>query len=48
MPALQPLDVGHEEVVADELDAARRAASVSAFQPSQSSSSIPSSIEMIG
>ena len=46
-PALQPLGVGHEQVVADELHALAER-SVSAFQPSQSSSSIPSSIERIG
>ena len=44
----QPLGVGHEQVVADELHRRRRAASVSAAQPSQSSSAMPSSIETIG
>ena len=46
--ALQALGVGDEEVVADELDAVAERARSSAFQPSQSSSSIPSSIETIG
>ena len=46
--ALEALGVGDEEVVADELHAARRAARSARFQPSQSSSSMPSSIETIG
>ena len=48
MPALQDLRVGDEHVVADQLDARRRASRVSSFQPSQSPSARPSSIEMIG
>ena len=48
MPRCEALDVRDEEVVADELQLARRAAAVSAFQPSQSSSEKPSSIETIG
>ena len=44
----QPRGLGGEQVVADELDLARRAASVSLVQPAQSSSARPSSIETIG
>ena len=46
--ALEPLDVGDEQVVADDLDPGPPSWSVSAFQPSQSSSSSGSSIETIG
>ena len=45
--ALQDLRVGHEHVVADELHSLPSAV-VSVFQPSQSPSARPSSIEMIG
>ena len=45
---LEALDVGDEQVVADELDACGRGASVSSFQPSQSFSAMPSSMEMMG
>ena len=44
----EPLRVGDEQVVADDLHLARRAASVSAIQPSQSSSASGSSMETIG
>ena len=43
----QPLGVGDEDIVADQLDLAR-SASVSVFQPAQSSSAMPSSMETIG
>ena len=43
----QALRVGDEQIVADELDRVAER-SVSAFQPSQSSSAMPSSIETIG
>ena len=46
--ALQDLRVGDEHVVADQLHASRRARRVSSFQPSQSPSARPSSIETIG
>ena len=47
MPQPQPLGIGDENVVADDLDfAAQR--SVISFQVSQSSSAQPSSIETIG
>ncbi len=46
--ALQPLGVGDEQVVADQLALARRACRSAVFQPSQSSSLQPSSIEQIG
>ncbi len=46
-PPAQALLVGDEEVVADQLDRAP-SAEVSAAQPSQSSSAIPSSIDTIG
>ena len=46
--APQPLGVGDEEVVADQLDPRSPSRSVSSFQPSQSSSSMPSSIETTG
>ena len=45
--AAQALDVGDEEIVADELDVVAER-SVRSFQPSQSSSAQPSSIETIG
>ena len=45
---LQARRVGDEEVVADQLHAVAPRRSVSATQPSQSSSAMPSSIEMIG
>ena len=45
---LQDLRVGHEQVVADQLHAACRAARSGSFQPSQSSSAMPSSMLMIG
>ena len=45
--ARQALDVGDEEVVADELDLVAERLGPS-FQPSQSSSASPSSIETIG
>ena len=45
--ALQPLGVGDEQVVADDLHLVAEAA-VSAFQPSQSSSASGSSMETIG
>ena len=52
MPSLdaarQALGVGDEQVVADELASCRRAPRSAAFQPSQSSSAMPSSIETIG
>ena len=46
--AIETFDVGDEEVVADELDLARRPPRMSDAQPSQSSSAMPSSIETIG
>ena len=46
-PLAQALAICDEEVVADQL-APAPTASVSAFQPAQSSSAMPSSIEMIG
>ena len=45
--ASDPLGVGHEEVVADELDVSP-SRSVSCRQPTQSSSARPSSSETIG
>ena len=47
-PAAEPLRVGDEQVVAYQLGAVGLSFSVRAFQPSQSSSSMPSSIETIG
>jgi hypothetical protein len=44
----QPLDIGDEQIVADELAACRRSCRSGAFQPSQSSSDMPSSIERMG
>ena len=46
--ALQPLDVGDEQVVADDLDLVAELARSCVFQPSQSSSFSGSSIETIG
>ena len=46
--ARDALGVGHEQVVADELDPCSPSRSVSCCQPSQSSSARPSSIETIG
>ena len=47
MPCCRRFDVGDEQIVADQLDLVAEP-SVSAFQPSQSSSAMPSSIEAIG
>ncbi len=48
MPRWRNFDVGHKKIVADELHACRRPSASDFFQPSQSFSAIPSSIEMIG
>ena len=48
MPALESLDVRDEEVVARRAEDRSPSRSVSAFQPAQSSSARPSSIETIG
>ena len=44
----EPFDIGHEQVVADELHPLGRAGLESCDQPSQSSSAMPSSTEQIG
>ena len=46
--ASDPIGIGHEQVVADELDRRRRAARSARRQPTQSSSARPSSSETIG
>jgi hypothetical protein len=48
MPRCQPLGVGDEQVVADDLHLGSPSWSVRAFQPAQSSSSSGSSIETSG
>ena len=48
MPRADDLGVGDEDVVADQLDAGRRARGSAVFQPAQSPSARPSSIDTSG